>query len=528
MAYTTAELRNYINTHPGIGQGSNPYGANDLARAAAAMDAAKSTATAPAAAPAPTYKAGDPVTSIVAGAPKSTGQVNVADYSGAVASGAVDPLNANTTLSNKVPNIDENAAGTNINGADAKYAQQSEVNNVAQTVDPVTQKPLNTYDVKTSAEDVAAADMTAAQGQVSQDTIIDRNEVPQVDVGSIASGFNPDGTVNETGQALQDFASLDLANVDPRATAKGQLEALQADFTGPNGEPKIPIWAQATARGVSRIAAFKGVTGTAAIAAMSTAMMEASIPVAMADAQFYQTVTIQNLNNEQQATLNRANVLSKFELTNVDNRMAAAIQNAQSFLAMDMKNLDNEQQARVINNQNRVQSILEDAKQENAKRLFTAESQNNMDMFYDNLNTSIKTYNATATNDMTKFNSEINNQREQFYKTMQYNIDTANAKWRQTVTLTEADMKFQAAAADVKNRLDIQNEAMNRLWDRSDALLDYVWKSSESEKDRQSALLIATNNNKATAQAATSAGYGQVAGAIAGPVAAALASKFFS
>jgi uncharacterized FlaG/YvyC family protein len=207
--------------------------------------------------------------------------------------------------------------------------------------------------------------------------------------------------------------------------------------------------------------------------------------------------------------------------------MAAAIQNAQSFLAMDMKNLDNEQQARVINNQNRVQSILEDAKAENTQRMFTANSQNEQDRFYDELNTNIKQYNATATNDMTKFSTEINNQREQFYKNMQFEIDTSNAKWRQTVTLTNADMKFQAAATDVKNRLDVSQEAMNRLWDRSDALLDMVFKGAQNDQDRSHALLIASNQQKADKSAATSSGLGSIAGAIAGPVAASWAKSFF-
>lgn len=549
-------------------------------RTKAAMDAAKKAAGVPTTtppktgsgiSPAPATGSGTtpppttpakptPINTVVAGVP-TAGQANVADVSGAIAANPALALNESTTLNDKsVPTIQGGQVTSGlINPNDPDYAKQGTVNNqaaqattatqgAAAQVGGVQQGPTHTYTAQTTQNAVANADMTAAQGQVSDQTIIDENEVPQIDIASIASGFNPDGTVNATGQALQEFASLDLNQVDPRATAKGQLEALQADFTGPNGEPKIPIWAQANARSVGKIAAFKGVTGTAAVAAMATAMMEASIPVAMADAQFYQTVSLQNLNNEQQAVLNRANVLSKFELTNADNRMAAAIQNAQSFLAMDMKNLDNEQQARVINNQNRVQSILEDAKAVNTQRMFTAQSQNDMDKFYDELNTQIKQYNATQVNnmrqfnasetnktsmfnagqknDMIKFNTEMNNQREQFYKTMQYNIDVSNAKWRQTVTLTNADMKFQAAATDVKNRIDISQEALNRLWDRSDALLDMIFKGSENSKDRANALLIASNNNKAAADAAKSEGWGSVFGTIAGPIAASLTKRF--
>src|SRR5690606_439944 len=74
--------------------------------------------------------------------------------------------------------------------------------------------------------------------------------------------------------------------------------------------------------------------------------------------------------------------------------------------------------------------------------------------------------------------------REKFYKEMQYNIDTANAKWRQTVTLANAEMEFQAAATDVQNLVGLSVESLNQIWDRADALLDYSWKSSENELDR--------------------------------------------
>ena len=62
-----------------------------------------------------------------------------------------------------------------------------------------------------------------------------------------------------------------------------------------------------------------------ATAAMAQALMEASIPVAQQDAQFFQTLTIQNLSNKQAGILNRANVLAKFDLTNLDSRMASAL-----------------------------------------------------------------------------------------------------------------------------------------------------------------------------------------------------------
>jgi hypothetical protein len=204
-------------------------------------------------------------------------------------------------------------------------------------------------------------------------------------------------------------------------------------------------------------------------------------------------------------------------------------------MQMDLTNLQNEQQARVVNTQARVQSILEDAKAENTKRMFVAESTNDLNKYYDNLNTSIKTFNASQKNSMeqfnageanslAQFNANLENNREQFYREMQYNIDVANTKWRQTVTLTNTEMQFQAAATDVKNMVDLSTEQLNQLWDRSDAILDYTWKSAETSLERENQLAIGKMNLEAAnnqASATRSAGRSSATGQIIGTIAAA-------
>ena len=413
-----------------------------------------------------------------------------------------------------------NPADRNFGGLGQNTARED-----ASTMDFLDPRRAATYDVKGTYSDVAANDMTAARGNLDPRAVINPE---QIDTEAIGNGETA------TGRALNDYAKLDLDDIDPRATTKGQLEALQADFTDADGNAKIPAWAAGTARNVSKIASFSGMTGSAATAAMSQAIMEASLPIATQDAQFFQTVTLTNLNNKQTSIINKANVLAQMDIANLDARMTAAVENSKSFLQMDLANLSNEQQSRVINNQNRVQSILEDSRQENAKRLFVAESENEMNKFYDNLNASIgqfntsqingmKQFNTSEENGMRRFNSEMENNRQQFYANMQYNIDTSNAKWRQATTMANVDMKFQAAATDVKNMVGLTVEQLNQQWDRADSLLDYIWKSSENEQDRASALImsklqadsamsLANLNNKAAADAATSAGWGKLAG----------------
>lgn len=494
-----------------------------------------------------------PSTSIVPGQPvPGSGQVNVADYGsklimnpslGMTPDNPNTPQNESTSLVDRNKAIDAGTPGTTVTSPGQNQPIQATTQQAtAAQQSHVAAKTAQTYQAKTSIDDIMKnGQMTAAQGEIDPNHLID---APQLDMQGMSTGTNVDGSTNYTGQALQQYAKQNISNIidtstaagkalaqqlgdgnytDSKATLKGQLEILQSEFTGPDGQPKIPGWAAGTARSVSQIAAFKGMSGTAATAAMSQALMEASIPIAQQDAQFFQTVTLQNLSNKQASTLNRANVLAKFDLANLDNRMTAAVENSKAFLAMDMANLNNRQQAEVINTQARVQSILEDSKQENAQRLFTAQSANDMNKFYESLNSSISQFNvaqqngmsqfnASQVNNTSQFNASLENNRDQFYKNMQYNVDVANAKWRQTVTLQNNQNSFEAAATDVKNMTSMSQEQLNQLWDRSDSLLDYAWQSSEKALDRKATLAMAQFN----ASQANKAGIGQVVGSITG------------
>jgi len=428
----------------------------------------------------------------------------------------------------------------------------------AQTAAQAGTGQAQSYQTKTSTDRITnIGQAEAATGDVRDEAIVD---APTVDIQGSATGRNEDGSRNFLGESLNATATQSVSNVidtstvsgklladklgegnytDARATLQGQMEILSEQFTDPEGNPKIPTWAAGTAREVSRVAAFKGMTGTAATAAMSQAIMEASIPIAQQDAQFFQTLTQQNLDNRQQTTVNKANVLSRMELANLDTRMNAAVTNAKNFMQMDLTNLDNEQQAEIVNTQSRVQSILEESKAENSARLFGAEAQNDFTKFYDQLNTQIQQFNseqqnamsrfnAGELNDASEFNSRLENQREQFYKDMQFNVDMANAKWRQTIESTNTEMQFKAAATDVQNMFNLSTESLNRVWDRADAALDYAWKSAESEADREARIAIAEMQEEDEGgglMGAVGSIAGTVIGSAAGPIGASMGKQ---
>jgi hypothetical protein len=508
---------------------------------------------------------GPSTASSVASNAENVGGMNPINFATQLTSNPSTFFNNDMMLGQNTPTIDANTVGTNIDGSSSTYftdpgrLQTQTSLGETSTIGQIDARAPASYEASTTLDRVTQPQntMQSAQGDVRPEAVID---TPQIDMRGAATGTNQDGSTNYTGQALNQYASQNIASVidtstvsgrlladtlgegnytDAKATVLGQLDIISKEFVDPStGEPKIPTWAAGVARNVSRIAAFKGMTGTAATAAMAQALMEASLPIAQQEAQFFQTVTLQNLSNKQQQVLNTANVLSKMELTNMDMKLTTAVENAKNFMQMDLTNLSNEQQSRVINTQARVQSILEDAKAVNTSRLFAAESENDMNKFYDSLRTQISTFNATqknnmeqfnsgALNDTSRFNSELENSREKFYKEMQYNIDIANTKWRQSVTMTNNEMAFQAAATDVKNMVGLSVEALNQLWDRSDALLDYAWKESQNQADLQFRIAAQKENaqldrDKINA-ASKGGGFGSVVGAIAGTALGSLA-----
>lgn len=510
---------------------------------------------------------GGVVSSSVANNIDYVGDVNLTQMSADIVSNPQDFLDdRGAVLSDRVPTIDANTPGTTIDNnkfnmdADALEisAAQAGTAQAAGITRPLTAQDytaVTTYDRISDPSNLATAETMAA----NPNAIVTAD---QIDQQGIATGVNADGSINEAGVALNQFAHQNISNIidtstvagkllaqtlgegnytDAKTTVQGQLAILQGEFVDANGNPKIPSWASGIHKNVSRNIAFKGVTGTAALEAMTSALMEATLPIAQADSKFFQTVTMKNLDNKQQMIVNKANVLSKFEATNLDTKTTVAVNNAKTFMAYDMTNLENKQKVSLVNSQAKQQAILEDAKAVNVERRFGAENQTDVDKFYDNLGAQIDQFNVTQKNTMEKFNTgELNdiyefnatmeNNREQFYQNMQYQVDAANAKWRQTVTTTNAEMDFTAAATDVKNTLAITTEQLNQMWDRTDSLLDYAWKEGQNREDRK----IQMERIKAEMYAAqlshhskTSGGFGKALGSIAGVVAGKAAGAAF-
>lgn len=485
------------------------------------------------------------------------GGVNVANTSANILKDPKGFLGTEGTLSDNITTIDgsnpDNVLSNNNYSMDVDGLQGSAVNaSTAQASGVTKPNQVATYNAATTGSQVDTLNKTtdAATAVFGSQSKVD---VEKLDMDGLATGTNADGSTNEVGKAFNAVNTQNLSTIIDTTTVSGKLlaqnlgegnytdaktqitfwmDTLSKDFVDPvTGQAKIPTWAAGALKGVNRMIAFKGMTGTAAISAVAAATMESIIPIASEESKFFQTMTVKNLDAQNTQALNTANILSKMNIADLDSRMTESITNAKNFIAYDMTNLSNEQQINVVEFQAKQQSIMEDAKQENVARQFGAGETNTMDKFYDELGSRIGMFNTEArnsmekfntgeTNAMSKFNLTLENQREMFYTQFQKDVDESVVKWRQSVELTNNATLNNAAATDVKNIVGLTTEQLNQMWDRTDALLDYSFKESENQKNRRTQVQVAKMNYDAQIEAKRdrSSPFAKIAGAVVGGV----------
>ena len=299
-------------------------------------------------------------------------------------------------------------------------------------------------------------------------------------------------------------AQQSLANLDPRATVQGQLENISTDIQQSlqQGTP-LPAFARGAAEAAKATMQARGLGSSTMLAeAMAEGIMRSSIPIAQADAEVYKQTIFQNLANNQQA----------------------AVLNAQSYLQMDMANLSNNQQANLQNLQAQQQQLLTDNAARNAALQFNATSQNQVNQFYSNLNTSIQQQNAqrsasisqfntaeenkvealnaknaTAIADanaqretaINQFNSTLSDQRQRFNVENQRVIDQSNTVWRRQLNTANTQAVNAANETNAENLLNLSNFALSSLWQQWRDEASWVNQSSENEQNRNHNLAVA-------------------------------------
>ena len=372
---------------------------------------------------------------------------------------------------------------------------------------------------QTGTAEGTVSDQAQVTGQQQTETAVSTVDAAQ---GTALKMDNPVQRELQAGEIIEPAANAEKASKfteqiqaatatpSDRATVKGQLDTLMADFEG--GE--TPAWAAGALRNATAQMAARGL-GASSMAgqALVQAAMESALPIASADAQtvagfeiknlsnrqeramlsaqqratfmgmeFDQafqsrvanaakvsdianmnftaeqqvalensraanTMNLSNLSNRQALTMAEASSLANLDMANLSNRQSAAVMNAQSFLAMDMTNLGNRQQAEMFKAQQRVQSMFTDQAADNASKQFNATSENQSDQFFANLKTQTSQFNATQANAMKQFNAGETNAVSKFNTEIANQRDQFNAQNSLVVAQSNAVWRREIATA---------------------------------------------------------------------------------
>lgn len=342
---------------------------------------------------------------------------------------------------------------------------------VAQPVKPA--EGQYSYEAATAADQIQSA--TAAQ--------LERSEIsPEVTIEA------PQGTLSE-----EAIAQAAQAEVQQEQLVSFQLGDLYKSIE--EGKP-LPPWASGPVRAATQVMQQRGLgSSSMAAAAVSQAVLEAGLPIAISDAAEYSKLNIANLNNRQQAVLQNAAAMAQMDMANLDARMKAAVTNSQNFLAIDLQNLSNEQATETLNYQGMLQAVFTDTAAENAAAQFNAKNQQQVDEFFaeigvqvDNANANrvaaMEQFNVDQVNSVAQFNASLEDARERFDSSMQVQIDQANAQWRRNIATADTAALNEAQRINAMNVLEVSQSALSALWQRYRDESAWLMTSTESAAAR--------------------------------------------
>ena len=393
---------------------------------------------------------------------------------------------------------------------DATQAQQGQVSTQAQVQ-------------AAQQNESAVSGLQAAQGAATMMT----NPVQrEIQAGELVTG----SADAQKAAAFTEQVQAASATPSDKATVQGQLEDLMQDFEG----GKTPSWAAGAMRAATAQMSARGL-GASSMAgqALVQAAMEASLPIAMADAQTTAQFEAQNLSNkqqramlaaqqraefmgmeftqdfqarvanaskvsdianmnftaEQQVALENARAANTMNMANLSNSQAMVMAEAAALSNMDMANLSNRQQAAVQNAQSFLAMDMTNLNNKQQTEMFRAQ-QNIQALFTD----------QAAENAASQFNAASENQTNQFFADLQTNVSKFNADQRNAVAqfdtnAVNATRQFNVAQDNAFKQFMLSNNLVvaqaNAKWRQTAALTN-----QQSANER--ALYVAKEQNALT------------------------------
>lgn len=359
----------------------------------------------------------------------------------------------------------------------------------------------------TAAQQAASAvgNLQEAQGNA---ILMNNPQQRQIQQGELISGSTVDAT-----KVAQTTAQIQAAQATPsqQATVQGQLANLMTQFQGANP----PAWAAGAIRTANAQMSARGL-GASSLAgqAIVQAAMEASLPIAQADAQILSSFEAQNLSNRQQAAMVAAEQRAKFlgqefdqgfqarvqnaarvadvanmnftaeqqvalensriantmNLQNLSNSQAMVMAEAAALSQLDVSNLNNRQQSAVVNAQSFMQRDMANLSNEQQTDLFKSQ-QRIQSLFTD----------QAAENASRQFNATSQQQTDQFFANLansvsQYNASQANAQAQFNAGQENTIERFNAELNNQRDQFNAQNQLViaqsNAQWRREIATAD--------------------------------------------------------
>jgi len=221
--------------------------------------------------------------------------------------------------------------------------------------------------------------------------------------------------------------------------------------------------------------------------------------------------------------------MAQKNLAEADQNTKLGIENAKAFLAMDIQNLNNEQQVSVLKAQQIQQRLLSNQSAENAALQFNATSENQVNQFMTSIKAQTDQFNTTQNNAMAQFNTNALNAaesrragrdfeaaridaqlateidkfnaaqdfaREQFNVQNETAIAQSNVAWRRQANTADTAAINAVNQQNAQNAFGLTASAQNFLWQEVRDEADFIFKRWDNDQQRKASLMIAALGNE--------------------------------
>ena len=218
---------------------------------------------------------------------------------------------------------------------------------------------------------------------------------------------------------------------------------------------------------------------------MDMANMSAEQQTELANSKFFQTASLTDASIEQQSAVQNATNLARADIADADFYQKAQIENAKNFLATDMANLNNRQQSNVIKGQYEQQRLLSNQAAQNAMRQFNATNDRQAQQFMAQIETQIRQYNAGYINAAEQFNTQALNAAEARDAQRVLDVNRANAAIMNQVEQFNEQQNFARQQWNAANEQAVINSNID--WRRRANTADTAAQNAVNQQNAQNA-----------------------------------------